>query len=156
MSPQYMNPSKSHEWGTPAWLFDRLNDEFHFTLDACATEEIAKCPRFFSIQEDALLQRWEKSTWVNPPYGPSVKLWVRKSYEEALRGNLVVMLLPARTDVEWFHRYCFVPGVEIRFIKGRVDFVSGGSGRSRAPFPSMVVIFRPPKIVKGIDDRSRL
>jgi phage N-6-adenine-methyltransferase len=151
---QYMSPAKSQEWGTPQWLFDQLDEEFHFSLDACATERIAKCVKFFSQQEDALLQRWELSTFCNPPYGISMKRWIRKAYEEAARGNLIVMLLPARTDVEWFHRYCLVPGVEIRFIKGRVDF-DGANGRSRAPFPSMIVIFRPPKLTKSLD-RKRI
>lgn len=145
---QYMNPSKNQEWSTPKWLFDQLHEEFDFELDACATASIAKCDRFFSQQEDAFMHRWAPSTFLNPPYGSSLKRWIRKAYEESVRGALVVMLLPARTDVEWFHRYCLCPGVEIRFLKGRVDF-GGCSGRSRAPFPSMVVIFRPPRLIKG-------
>ena len=147
---QYMNPSKSCEWGTPQALFDALNEEFHFLLDACASKEIAKCPKYFSQQEDALLHRWESSTFCNPPYGVSLKRWIQKGYDEARRGCTVVMLLPARTDVEWFHRYCFVPGAEIRFIKGRLGF-EGIKGRSRAPFPSMIVVFKPPKVTKSID-----
>jgi phage N-6-adenine-methyltransferase len=148
--PQYINQAKSQEWGTPQDLFNDLNEEFHFQLDACASKDIAKCPQFFSQQEDALIQRWSSSTFCNPPYGVSLKRWVQKAYDEARRGCTVVLLLPARTDVEWFHRYCYVPGAEIRFIKGRLGF-EGAKGRSRAPFPSMIVIFRPPKLSKGID-----
>jgi hypothetical protein len=29
--------SRSEEWPTPQDFFDRLNEEFHFTLDPCAT-----------------------------------------------------------------------------------------------------------------------
>jgi site-specific DNA-methyltransferase (adenine-specific) len=147
-----MPTAVTQEWGTPQWLFDDLNKEFHFVLDACATAAIAKCPKFFSVQEDALMQRWARSTYCNPPYGIALKRWIQKAYEEAVRGCTVVMLLPARTDVEWFHRYCFVPGTEIRFIKGRIGF-DGAKGRSRAPFPSMIVIFRPPKLSKSIDTK---
>ena len=52
-------------------------------------------------------------------------------------GNLVVMLLPARTDTKWFHDYIYHKA-EIRFIKGRLKF---GGCKDAAPFPSRVVIF---------------
>lgn len=138
---QYINPSESQEWSTPQDLFNELNKEFAFELDACATPEIAKCGKYYSQQEDALMQKWERSTFCNPPYGNSLKKWVRKAYDESVRGCTVVMLLPSRTDTEWFHRYCLTPGGEIRFLKGRLKF---GDGKGRAPFPSMVVVFRPP------------
>ena len=139
---QYINPAKSQEWGTPQWLFDQLNKEFHFTLDACASGHLHKCDRFFSMQECAFSQPWDRSTYCNPPYGRSIEKWIAKAYMESRTGKTVVMLLPARTDTKWFHRYCLAPGTEIRFLKGRVNF-DGLPGRSRAPFPSMIVIFKP-------------
>jgi len=64
----------------------------------------------------------------------------------------VVMLIPARTDTSWFHKYIYNnPNVEIRFLKGRLKFVNrlstswnenGEYKLSPAPFPSMIVIFR--------------
>ena len=48
-------------------------------------------------------------------------------------------LLPARTSTKRFHKYC-VKG-EIRFLEGRLKFQGA---KSAAPFPSMIVIFRPP------------
>ena len=48
------------------------------------------------------------------------------------------MLIPARTDTRWFHDYIYHKA-EIRFIRGRLKF---NDGKSPAPFPSMVVIFR--------------
>lgn len=51
------------------------------------------------------------------------------------------MLLPARTDTRWFHDYIYNnQRAEIRFIKGRLKF---GGSKNSAPFPSMVVVFRP-------------
>ena len=74
----------------------------------------------------------------NPPYGRELPKWVKKCYEESQKGAVVVMLIPARTDTRWFHDYIYGKA-EIRFIKGRLKF---GDGKSPAPFPSMVVIFR--------------
>jgi phage N-6-adenine-methyltransferase len=135
---QYMNPAKSTEWGTPQKLFDDLDREFHFTMDACATAELAKCERFFDKQEDALSKDWDAATFCNPPYGPALNKWVRKAYLESTKGKTIVMLLPVRTDTQWFQLYCLSSRAEIRFLKGRLSF----SGKGRAPFPSMMVVLR--------------
>lgn len=50
--------SDSDEWETPDELFDRLNSEFHFTLDACANSDNHKCDRYFTIEDDGLEQSW--------------------------------------------------------------------------------------------------
>ena len=41
--------SKTGLWETPQEFFDKLNREFDFTLDACATPENAKCINFHGM-----------------------------------------------------------------------------------------------------------
>ena len=60
------------------------------------------------------------------------------THTHTLIENIVVCLLPARTDTRYFHEYIYGKA-EIRFIKGRLKF---GDAKNSAPFPSMVVIFR--------------
>jgi len=139
-----MNPgmysSSSPEWATPQWLFDGLNEEFGpFDLDPCATPENAKCPRFFTKEQDGLLYDWEGKVFMNPPYGRRIGLWVRKACDEGTMylDCTVVCLLPARTDTRWFHDYC-LPFGQIRFLRGRLKF---GGSKNSAPFGSMVVVF---------------
>lgn len=143
-----MFTSNSDEWETPQDLFNELDWEFDFKLDPCATKENAKCPTYFTKEDDdGLTENWAyfldykgSAVFMNPPYGREIGLWVRKAYEEFRKGLTVVCLLPARTDTRWFHDYC-IKG-EIRFIKGRLKF----SGmKNSAPFPSMIVIFRGTK-----------
>lgn len=135
--------SKSNEWETPLPLFKELDREFNFTLDPCATKTTAKCSRFFTKEEDGLLQDWSKDiVYVNPPYGKEIRNWVEKAYQEHRKGATVVMLLPARTDTRWFHDYIYETA-EIRFLKGRVKFLQRGEELYPAPFPSMVVVFKP-------------
>ncbi len=148
-------------WETPQDFFDKLNKEFHFTLDACATSENTKCEKFYSPEIDGLSQPWDGIVWCNPPYGRNIWRWVlAASVASGARGSTVVMLLPARTDTKWFHDYIYGKA-EIRFIRGRLAFEVGGkpvvdgNGKTmNAPFPSMVVIFRPPEGEEGDADRG--
>ena len=129
--------SKSVVWETPQDLFDKLNAEFHFDLDVCALPENAKCEKYYTPEDDGLLQPWNGVCWCNPPYGRTIGKWVQKAYETFAGGGTVVMLLPARTDTKWFHEYIYNKA-EIRFIKGRLKF---GNSKNAAPFPSMIVVF---------------
>lgn len=136
-----MFSSKTDLWATPQDFFNRLNDEFCFDVDVCASPENAKCDIFFTKEQDGLSQSWGKNIcWCNPPYGREIGKWVKKAYTSSEdEGSTVVMLLPARTDTKWFHEYIYNKS-EIRFIKGRLKF---GDSKNSAPFPSMVVVFRP-------------
>ena len=128
--------SKTCEWETPAYLFEEYNYKYHFDLDVCATNENAKCLRYFTKEQDGLRQEWRGVCWMNPPYGREIGKWVEKAYKSALKGATVVCLLPARTDTSWWHDYCMKGQIE--FIRGRVKF---GNSKHGAPFPSAIVIF---------------
>lgn len=138
-----MMTSNSSEWETPQALFKRLDKEFRFTLDVCALPENAKCPRFYTPEDDGLSKEWSGVCWMNPPYGRQISKWVKKAYESVQGGCSVVCLLPSRTDTKWFQDYC-LKSKDIRFIRGRLKF---GGGKNRAPFPSVVVVFSPATII---------
>lgn len=53
-----MFSSKTDLWETPQEFFDNLDALFHFTLDACALPENAKCDRYFTPEQDGLSQPW--------------------------------------------------------------------------------------------------
>lgn len=138
MNNKILFSSATHEWETPQEFFNVLNEEFKFTLDPCCTHENAKCQKHFTKEENGLSQSWNGETvFCNPPYGRELPQWIKKCYEESLKGATVVMLIPARTDTKAFHEYIYRKA-EIRFIKGRLKF---GNSKNSAPFPSMIVIF---------------
>jgi site-specific DNA-methyltransferase (adenine-specific) len=145
--------SSNKEWETPQELFLPLKERFNIVLDVCATVKNSKCKAYFDKKANGLTADWalvnhfgvkNPSCWMNPPYGRGIEHWVRKAHEESLKGVTTVALLPARTDTSWFHGYIHNKH-EVRFIKGRIKFVDAPSS---APFPSMIVIFRPKKINK--------
>jgi phage N-6-adenine-methyltransferase len=77
--------SKNMNWCTPKAFFDKLNAEFHFGLDAAATDKSAKCEVYFTPGQDALTRQWcgHGAVFLNPPYGRELGKWVKKAYEEA-------------------------------------------------------------------------
>jgi len=144
MNTEVMFSSKSDEWSTPQDIYNQLDNEFHFNLDPCSTEENHKCDTFFTQKDNGLSKNWGGyRAFVNPPYS-QIKQWVKKCWEESTKPNtIVVMLIPARTDTKYFHEYINHRS-EVRFIKGRLKF---GDSNNSAPFPSMVVIFRSGGII---------
>lgn len=137
-----LQKGKSVEWATPHDLFNELDAEFHFTLDPCATVENTKCPKFYTIEDDGLAQSWkDERVFMNPPYGEGVTKWIAKAYFESQYAEVIVGLLPARTDTRWFHDYAYNKA-EIRFLKGRVKFIGPNGQSGSSTFPSMIIIWR--------------
>lgn len=120
-------------WQTPKALFDALDNEFEFDLDAFASEsnKLAHC--FFDAEYSALENEWDnaynfdehsqiKSAFANPPYG-ATKLCLRVAMEQAKKHNItVVALVNANTDTNWFADAAKTAN-EIRLISGRIGFI---------------------------------
>lgn len=131
--------SKKMDWETPQWLFDKLDSEFHFNIDICASDENAKCDTYFTEQNSCLDKSWSGYTcFMNPPYGRHINDFIKKAYEESKNGATVVCLIPSRTDTKYWHDYIFGKAHEIRFIKGRLKF---SGHKNSAPFPSAIIVF---------------
>lgn len=142
---------KSDEWGTPQIFFDKLNEQYHFSLDPCATKENAKCKRFYTLADNGLTLSWKgERVFCNPPYS-RISDWVKKaaSYINQRDETLTVMLVPVRTDTIWFHNHIWseenkrpYTGIDVNFIRGRLKFEDGTPSKNCAPFPSMLIIFK--------------
>ena len=148
--------SASDEWATPPALFQALDAEFGFTLDAASTDENALCPTHFTAAQNSLAQDWTKAAKVeptggqsydpgavftNPPYSRGLQAqFIQKARDESakFRGPICVLLIPARPDTLIWQKTIFPCASEIRFLKGRIRFVGA---KASAPFPSALVIF---------------
>ena len=151
--------SARDDWETPDDLFTRYRREFDLCVDVAASRENRKLPEYFgpdhvhSEKRNGLAADWSQfgsrsRCWMNPSYSRGLQAaFLRKAAHERLRGVLTVALVPARTDTRVVHeviydasRWQTRPGIEIRFLPGRITFVGADSC---APFPSMIVVFRP-------------
>lgn len=138
MNTKVMFSSVKQDFSTPQKLFDELNNEFDFNLDACAHENNKKLNNYYSEEDNALIQPWRYSVFCNPPYERGVQdKFIEKAYIESLKGSRVVCLVPNRSDTRYFHNYV-MKAEEIRFIKGRLKF---SDSKNAAPFPSAIVVF---------------
>jgi phage N-6-adenine-methyltransferase len=158
MNNAVMFSSATDEWETPQAFFRALDEEFRFDLDVAASSLNKKRRGYLGLDHpepdmrDALTVDWHlwslRACWMNPPYSRGLQAkFIAKAAAERRKGVLTVALLPARTDTKAFHAHIYDAskwqprdGIEIRFIPGRLKF--GGAANS-APFPSMVVVFRP-------------
>jgi site-specific DNA-methyltransferase (adenine-specific) len=94
----------SEHWATPKHVYASLDAEFHFTLDPCPLNHN-------SIS--GLTYDWSgERVYCNPPYGPGIEKWLRKSRD----AKIAVYLLPARTDTAWWHNWA-MEADEVRFVR---------------------------------------
>lgn len=163
---QVQAPPSSDERVTPDWLYDALDQEFHFEWDFAAIFDNAKVRRpdgvyYFGPDHpitgyrDALTVDWavvlrERGCrmvgFCNPPYGRGqIMRWCAKAEHKAARGVTTVMLLPGDTSTEYFHRYVLTG--ERRWINQRLKFQGAPLDKhGRLPpakFGSVLRIWRP-------------
>ena len=128
---------KAGPGGTPATCW--MNPPYHRPEHPCPDEEY-KCTKKVCKERGYHIHRYE----------PGQVDWVKKAWKESKKGCLVVCLLPSRTDTtEIFHKYIWDGrrgtwrnGVKVNFLEGRVRLEGV---KSQDPFPSMIVVFEPPK-----------
>lgn len=143
--------SNDQTWETPQYLFDQLDKVFKFDLDVCALDDSAKCKKYYTPEDDALVQDWEGVCWMNPPYDRKLQpQFLEKAMKESKKkAEQVVCLIPARTDTKSWQDVIFKNGVAFCFVKGRLKF---GDAAHAAPFPSAIVVFgqKPTKEQKEV------
>lgn len=137
------------QWRTPQVIFDELNREFDFDLDACADADNALCGSYFTAEQDAIRRFWDvageaTSVFCNPPYSDP-NLFLQKAYHEvyeAARVKSVVLLLPASVSTKWFKRACVK--AEVHLFEGRIafDLPPGMVNKKRPGFSNMLVIIQ--------------
>jgi site-specific DNA-methyltransferase (adenine-specific) len=130
-------------------LFKALDAEFHFVIDLAADETNHLCPRYFTAGDDALRQAWPRADegwcWLNPPFS-RLPGFSAEAASQHKHGSNVVMLVPAhRVEQAWWHTNVLGVASEIRFPRGRVEYVPPPGVRSSGPaFPSVIVVYRWP------------
>jgi len=146
------NGPRDQNIATPRALVCALEShlDVRFGLDAAAVKSTAVCANYLGPdhvtehRRDAFkVDSWQPSmwadwVWLNPPFD-DIKRW----YLEALKRICLdldapgcVMLLPARTSMDWFHLAEDNRSVDVWFPRGRIDFKNTG----KSPYEHTVVL----------------
>ncbi len=132
----YQAHGKSHDWYTPAYVFDALG--LWFDLDVSAPVSGAGSVPSWHIFTDCGLQReWFGLVWMNPPFGhqSTKRLWLRKFFGH---GNGVA-LMPDRTSAPWFQE--FAPKADvILWVNGKIKFDRPDGSRGEQPGDGTVLL----------------
>ena len=158
-----LSNDEKNSWGTDPDIFNAMDREFNFVLDAAADNKNHKCDIYMTKENDSLTIPWawylqdykSRNVWINPPYGRNmIKKFMAKCIEEKELGITSVMLVPATLDAQWLP----IKDIsEIRIITGgRLSFYHPTTNKKVAGNTkgSMFVIFRPsnmPCFVRLID-----
>lgn len=127
------------KWCTPDYLFNMLNERFRFTLDPCCEHNTAKCIKYFTEKDNGLSKEWSgEVVFCNPPYSRgNIDKWMKKCYNESLKGTIIVALIPVSSSSKWWHKYVW-KHCDIEFLDHRVKFK--GALHS-APFSNCLAIY---------------
>lgn len=128
----------SDEYDTPAEIFAPIAEAVGgFDLDPCASETSDLADENIRL-EGGLQTRWYGKVFLNPPYSEAGE-WMKHAAHAAADGHteLIVGLVFARTDTQWFHNYATTADLWC-FVEGRVSFVGTPGG---APAPSLIPVW---------------
>jgi len=118
------------EWFTPALYIEkarRVLGQFDLDPASCAAaQETVQSSRFFTVDDDGLVQDWCGTVWLNPPYaGKLVAAFAAKMLDQIDCGNVTaaIMLTNAYTETSWFHNLTNASNA-LCFTRGRIKFES--------------------------------
>ncbi len=165
-----LNADMKNSWGTDPVIFNALNKEFDFSLDAAANHKNNKVPNnYLTKDDDALTVNWHDAilnvtsknlnVWINPPYGKGyIKKFMQKCIKKKEIGVTSVLLVPATLDAQWLpidqiSEIRIVTGGRLSFYHPETNKKVNGNTKG-----SMFVIFRPSKMpcVIRMVDRNEL
>jgi phage N-6-adenine-methyltransferase len=158
------------KWATPRWLIDTIEGWIGESIacDACAEPSTAKSEWWYgpgsSLGEDGLVGKWPSigTTWINPPYG-SAGPWVRRAIAHARHHPeaRVFLLLPPRTDQQWWHDLAECGQARCCALRPRVEFDAPEGVRRHMPsFPVVLWevtqrAFRTPETYQWRETRAK-
>lgn len=159
MTSAYMPAAKSVDHLTPKQIACYVNQYFGtIHLDPFSSRSEYKTihadVHYYGDDKNGLIEPWAinqdrvTNVFLNPPYGRFMNKVLAKIDKEIEEGNFdkfsVIGLFKASTDTRWFQNSVAQNATGICFIKSRVHYIDGLTGKEApAPFASMLVFWEP-------------
>ena len=136
----------SDAWYTPAWVLDRVRDQWPDGIDldpawhpAC----LVKARKTYTAQDDGLAHEWAGNVWNNPPYS-SPRAWILKARASAKHGAKILQLVKFDPSTSWFN-LIWESATSIAIFRRRMSFVAGSErNATTANFPVCLVYWAGP------------
>ncbi len=134
MASAYMPKSKNQEHITPDRVADIVMEEWGLDItkmhDPCPAGTPYKAPCF----DNGLYGDWEKWNYVNPPYAvKTLRKFYDKAKDQMTICNPSIMLLPSKTDQDWFHDI-IDHQYDIKWIRRRLKYKGDKDGATASHF----------------------
>lgn len=94
--------------------------------------------------QDCTLRRCEKRGHHKYEFVPGIYEFMAKVASERNNAKLIVALIPASTDTDWWHEFV-LPYADVHFLNGRVNFINPETGKpgKLSPAGTAVVVYKP-------------
>jgi len=87
--------------------------------DPCPADTPYKAPIFFN----GLYGDWYIHNYVNPPFEKTIlESFIKKAVQQSKKKRWSIMLLPTKTDQDWFHDIILKNNYSIHWIRKRLHF----------------------------------
>jgi DNA N-6-adenine-methyltransferase (Dam) len=130
------------EWYTPRKYLDAAVAVMGaIDLDPASSQAAqahVKAKKYFTIEQDGLVQPWTGRVFLNPPYAmPFIKQFTTKMVESFVAGGMEGILLTNNaTDTEWFH-IVMNACTGLCLTRGRISFLEASDGElTEKPSPT--------------------
>lgn len=115
-------------WATPQWLFNWLDNYYHFKLDVAASSENAKVNNFLTEQNNAIGKNWNQLSYhsysfCNPTYS-NLGVWVREAIRQLDDHRSSSVYVIPTPNGESYYKEIFDHASKITYINGRIAFES--------------------------------
>lgn len=134
----YMPKSKAQQHLTPDRVFDIIENEWKLNreifYDPCPADTPYKSPCFFN----GLYGNWQPWNYINSPFEvKTLRKFYNKAVEQSKISNYSIMLLPSKTDQDWFHDI-IDKKFHIKWIRKRLKFKGNNDSSMGGHFLVMI------------------
>ena len=135
LAPIAHNFNGSAEWYTPSEYIEAAKRVMgDIDLDPASStiaNETVKAKKFFSADDNGLIQDWSGRIWLNPPFASGL---IEKFIDKLLASDFeaAIVLVDNATETRWFRKLADSSSA-IVFTTGRINFLKGGTYEAGTP-----------------------
>lgn len=140
------NNQSRDSWETPRWLFDKLTEQYGFTLDCCASEGNQKCGTYcLNFKTTDVTDKY--MCWMNPPFSKAEEMF--KHFFKVVEEGVAIYRCDNLETKVW--QQVILPKATWIFIPDKRIAYEGMEGTgSRFPSALIGLNVEPPKKLGGI------